>query len=115
MVVDAGKTEGRGIEGGGGLAVGPECLAVQVQLGIEFPRSPAGENLLHRRLVDLERVDERAQVRRRGNDGADVQIAVGPAVQAVTDAGREGVIDRRMTQRALDADGFERLSVWIEE
>src|SRR5215831_18423960 len=103
MVVDAGKTEGRGIEGGGGLAVGPERLAVQVQLSIEFPRSPAGENLLHRRLIDLERIDEGAQVRRRGDDGADVQIAVGPAVQAAADAGRKGVVDRRMAQRALDS------------
>ena len=115
MVVYAGKTEGRRVESRGRLAIRPESLAVQVQRGVELARSPAGENLLHRCLVDFEHPDERAQVGRRGDDGADVQIAIGPAVEAAPDAGHERIVDGGMAQRTLDAYGFERLAVFIEE
>jgi hypothetical protein len=37
------------------------------------------------------------------HDRADVQVARGPAVQAFSDARGERVIDRRVTERALDA------------
>src|SRR5436853_493411 len=39
-----------------------------------------------------------------GNDCADVQVPVRPAVQAVTDAGSKGIIHRRMAQSARDTD-----------
>jgi hypothetical protein len=53
--------------------------------------------------VDAEQVGERLEVRRKRHDRADVQIAVGPAVEPLTDAGRERVVDGRVTKRALDA------------
>jgi hypothetical protein len=37
-------------------------------------------------------------------DRADVEVAIGPAVQPFADAERELVVDRRVTERALDAD-----------
>jgi hypothetical protein len=43
------------------------------------------------------------QVRRKRDDRADVQVAVRPAVEALADAGSEGVVDVRMAERALDA------------
>ena len=59
MVVDAGKTEGGGIEGRGRLAVRPESLAIQVQLSVELAGPPAGENLLHGCLIDFKHLGER--------------------------------------------------------
>src|SRR6266508_3896387 len=63
----------------------------------------AGENLLHGFDVDAEEIGERLEVRRERHDRADVQIAVGPAVQPLADAWRERVVDGRVTKRALDA------------
>ena len=41
----------------------------------------------------------------RRDDRADVQVAIGPAVEPAADARRQRIVHRRMTQRALDADG----------
>ena len=54
-------------------------------------------------------LDEGAQVGRRGDDRADVEVAIGPAVEPVANAGRVGVVDGRMAQRALDADDLSVL------
>src|SRR5690242_1049966 len=91
-----------------------ERLAVERELGVELAGPPALQHLLHRRNVDAEQRRERREVRRRGDDLADVEVAVGPAVEATTDAKRHGVVHRRMTQRALDADRLQR-TVGVEE
>src|SRR5262249_59130649 len=49
-----------------------------------------------------------------GDDGADVEVAVRPPVETVSDPGCERIVDRRVTQRALDADRRETLRV-VEE
>ena len=41
---------------------------------------------------------------RERDDRADVEVVVRPAVEPRADAGSEGVVDRRMTERAGDAD-----------
>ena len=50
--VDPGEPEGGGKQRRSRLAIGPERLPVDVQFGVELPRAPAPEHLLHRRLVD---------------------------------------------------------------
>src|SRR4029077_12401282 len=78
-------------------------LAILVQLGVVATWSPAGENLLHRCDVDAEQIGERFEVRRQSYDRADVEIAVGPAVEPLANAGRKRIVDGRVTKRALDA------------
>jgi hypothetical protein len=71
-----------------------------------------------RRVVDPEQLVDRRQVRGKADDGADVQVLVRPAVSPLTDAGREGVIHRRVAERALDAYGFQatrRIALVVED
>ena len=75
------------------LPVGPEGLSVLVELGVVAAGTPAAEHLLHRRDVDAQEIAERLQVRGQRDDGADVQVSGGPAVQAFPDARSEGIID----------------------
>ena len=81
-----------------------KCLAVQDQFRVEFTRSPTAEHGTHRVLADTEQTGNRAEVRSKRHDSANIEIAVGPAIQPVPDASRERVIDRRMAQGTLDAD-----------
>ena len=47
------------------------------------------------------------EVRRQRHETADVQIPSGPAVEAPSDTGAEGVIHRRVTNGAGETDGVE--------
>jgi hypothetical protein len=77
----------------GGLS---ERLAVEVELRIELAGSPRLGRLLHLGFGNLQHLGEGGEVGRHRNDRPDVQVAVGPAVQPVPDAGRIGVVDGRM-------------------
>src|SRR5262249_33907991 len=77
------------------------------ELGIEVPGPPGRQDRTHGRIVDAEQVRDRREVGRQPDDRADVEVPVGPAVEAMADAGREGIVDRRMAERALDADRRE--------
>ena len=48
--------------------------------------------------------------RRQRDDRAGVQVAVGPAVEPLADAGRERVVDGRVAERAGDADMGEHVA-----
>jgi hypothetical protein len=102
--VHSGETEGRRDERGRGLSVRPEPFPVQEDLGVELARSPPEEHLAQRVLRHAEESRHRREIGRQVDDGPHVQVLVGPAVQAMTDAGGEGVIDGGMAHRALDAD-----------
>jgi hypothetical protein len=75
--IDTRQTEGRGIERRGGLAVGAETSAVEIELRIEFTRSPGVQNLFHFGLVDVEHFCEGAQVWRRLNDSTTSRSRLG--------------------------------------
>lgn len=64
--------------------------------------------------IDSQELRNRSQVRGEGDDRPDVQIPIGPSVQAMSDPGGEGVIDGGMAQRALNADRAES-PVRVEE
>ena len=113
--VDAGEAEGRRDQRRGRLAVGPERLAVEEQLGVELAGPPARAapcvrcaSIVGRQ---TEQIDEGLQVGRERDDRADVQVAVRPAVEACADARGERVVDGRVAERALDADGRRRSPV----
>src|SRR5262249_2870692 len=71
--VDAGEAESWRNDGAGLLPIGPEALAVLVELGVEAARAPAGDDLLDRRDVHTEQIAERFEVRGERDDDADVQ------------------------------------------
>ena len=114
MLIDPRQAECRRDQRGGGLAIGTERLTVECELGVELARPPAGEHLANGRLVDPQKVYVGLQCRGQGHNGPDVQIAVGPAIEPTADAGRQGVVDMGMAERALDAEGREA-SLRIEE
>jgi len=91
----------------GAFSIRAERLAVKKQLRVELPDSPAVEHLPHGGLIRLQKICDDTQVGRERDDGADVEIPVGPSVEPPADARRDRIVDRRMTQRALDADGAE--------
>ena len=92
MQVDAGKTERGRDERCCRLPVGAKALAVEKQFGVEFARSPEGEHLTYRGLVDPEHRDHRREIRRKVDDRADVEIAVGPGIKTIADALRKRVV-----------------------
>ena len=120
MQVHARQPERGRNEGRCRLTVWAKSLAVQDQLAIEFARPPTGEDGAHGRLIDPQQRGERAEVGGQGDDGAYVEIAVGPPIQPMADrAGRnpwstERVVDPRVAQRALKTDGLE-LALATEE
>src|SRR5690349_24119034 len=98
-----------------------EGLAVEDQFGVEFSRTPAVEHRPHSVLADAQEAGERAQIGGKRDNSPDVQIAIGPAVEPVSNTTRAGVrvdgtgaergtgvVDRRMTKRALQAYRLER-------
>jgi hypothetical protein len=105
--VHAGEAERRRNERARLLSVRAEGLAILVEDRVVAARSPAREHLLHGGLVDPEEVGERLEIGGERDDGADVQVAVGPAVQALADAGGERVVDVRVAERALDAERLD--------
>ena len=105
--VDARQPERRRKQRRRALPVRPERLAVEEQLRVELARPPAVQHGAHGRLIGLQQIGDDAQIRRERDDRADVQIAIGPAVEPAADARRDGVVDGRMAQRALDADRRE--------
>ena len=111
MQVDAREPEGRGDQRRGRLPVGTKSFSVEEQFGVEFPGTPSAEHLAHRRLIRLQQHCHGAQVGSEGNDRPDVQVAVRPAIETVTDTGRQRVSHRRVAQSALNADGAERRAV----
>src|SRR2546423_1500370 len=107
VVVDARHPEGGRDQSGRRFAVGAEGLAVEVQLCVEFSRPPTGEHFLERRVADAQKLRERARVGCERDDLADVEVAVGPAVQAVTDAGHESIVNRRVADGATEAQRLQ--------
>jgi hypothetical protein len=58
---------------------------------------------VHRGHVDAQQVGNRFEVGRQPDDGADVEIAVGPAIQPMPNTGGKGVVDGRLALRVLSA------------
>ena len=71
--------------------------------GVEASRAPGVQNRSHRGDIGAEQRGDRLEARRERNDGADVEIAIGPAVAPAPDALRERIVDGGMTERALNS------------
>ena len=114
MIVDAGKTKGGGLRVAAGLPSGRKALPSRFSWASNLP-GPQLVRTFFTVASSTSSISANALVGRRGDDGADVQIAIGPAVETAPNAGHERIVDGGMAQRALDADGFEQLAVFIEE
>src|SRR6516164_10906880 len=104
MQVHSRFAEGGRNDSGRGFAVGSKSFAVYKQLGIEMTGAPAVQHATHRGFIRTEKVSHGLQRRRKRDDGTHIQITVGPTVQAVADAGSEGIVDRRVVERAVSAN-----------
>ena len=84
--VHAGQPErGRDQRTAAVLPSGRKPLPSRNSSASNLPGPQRGEHLLDRRLVDLQQVGERLHVRRQRHDRADVEVAVRPAVEALSD------------------------------
>src|SRR5262252_6818941 len=102
MEVDAGEAEGGRNEGACLLPIGPEGLAVLVELRVESAWPPGGERFLHGLDVDSKKIGKWLEVGSERNDGADIQVPIRPTVQAFPDARSERVVDCGVAKRTLD-------------
>jgi hypothetical protein len=107
MQVHSREAEGGWNESGRGFAIGAKSFAVHKQLGIEMTGAPAVQNPTYRGFIRAKKFSYRLQSRRKRYDRTHIQITVGPTVQAVADAGSEGIVDSRVAERALNANGLK--------
>src|SRR5215211_5449058 len=107
MKVHANQSKRRRDQRGRRFTVRTKSLAVKKQFSVKLSRSPTLQHRSHRRLVDAEQGRNRLQVRTQRDNRTHVQIAIGPTVEALTDAGCKLVVDRRVTQRTRDADSLQ--------
>jgi hypothetical protein len=87
-----------------------ESLAVQKYFRIELSWSPTQQDRSHCRLIDTKQIGNRLKVRAQIHDRADVEIAVGPTVEALADSGSKRVVYCRVTKSARDAYGLKSSS-----
>src|SRR5262245_42358523 len=104
MVINAWQAESGRDECGSGLAVGTNSLAIQYQLGVEFPWAPAVQNFSYISVRQAEQLHEDAEVGSRGNDAPDVEVAVWPSIEPPSQARKKRIVYRGMAERALNAD-----------
>ena len=107
MQVHPRKAEGRRNESGRGFSVGAKSFAVHKQLGVEMTGAPAVQGPTQRGFIRTEKVSYGLQSRRKRYGRTHIQITVGPTVQAVADARSEGIVDSRVAERALNANGLK--------
>src|SRR5579864_875626 len=113
MQIHARKAERWRNQHGRSLAIGAKRFAVERKFRVKVARTPTVEHFSHCRLIDAEQIGEGLQIWSESDNRANVQIAICPAIEAVSDAGREGIVDGGMAQGALNADRAQR-SLFIE-
>src|SRR5262245_30698432 len=103
VIVYTSHTKGGWHERSGGFPVGTKRFAVEDYLGVELARSPTVEHFLQGGFVHAEQIGDGFEVGSKGDDATDVQVAVRPTVQAVSNTRRKGIVDRGVAQRTLNA------------
>src|SRR5579864_284995 len=96
------------------LAVGAESLSVLVQLRVKTAGAPARKNFLESRYIDTKQICERFWIGRQGDDGADIQVAVGPSIQPMSDPRSKRIVYARMAEGALNPHRAN-LPVFVKE
>jgi hypothetical protein len=76
--------------------------------------TPAVQHGPHGRLVHPQEISVRLQVGGQRHDGADIQIAIRPSVEPMTNTLSKGIVHRRMTKGALNSNAPQS-SLLIEE
>jgi hypothetical protein len=109
--VHACQPEGCRNDDGSRGAIRAEGLAVQEHGRVETSGAPALQDCPQRGVVHAEERRHRRQVWREPDDRADIQVAVGPAVQPSADPAGERVVDGRMAECALKAGGREAVAL----
>src|SRR6185369_7281559 len=68
-------------------------FTVQQNLSVEFARPPTVEDCSEGRVIDLQEICYNAQVGRKRNNCANVEVAIGPSIQPVANSPNKGVIN----------------------
>lgn len=94
-------------QGGSGFAIWTEGFAVKDELSVELAWPPTVEYCAYRGLRNTKHIGKWLQIRRKSDDGSNIQSLAAQTVQTMSDAGGEGVIDCGMAKCALDSQGCE--------
>src|SRR5947209_14112291 len=107
MKIYAGQAESWRNQCAGLAAIRAHRLAIFIDLGIKAARSPTAQDFLQRGFIHAEKIGERFQIWRERYDRAHIQIAVRPTIAPFSDAWREGIVNRRVTNRAAQTNRFQ--------
>ena len=78
-----------------------------VRFRIEMPGTPTVKYRSHGGLVNPEKVCKRLEIRREGDDRANIQIPIRPAIQPVADTRCQRIIHGRVAKGTLNAHGLQ--------
>src|SRR5438874_11888211 len=97
MKMNAGESERGGNRGCCRLPVGTKSLAILIELRVVLARTPALQHFFDGRPIDAKELLIKRQVGSEGDDRADIEIPIRPAVETSADAFHQRVVNRRMT------------------
>src|SRR5919201_7051530 len=81
-----------------------------VHLSVVFSRPPAEKNFLQVVDAETQLVRIRLEIWCAGDDGSDVEIPIRPSVKAMSDAGRQRIINCGMAEGELNADCLQTIA-----
>ena len=96
------------------FAVRAKCFPIDAEACVEASWTPTAKDGSQGGLIYLEQICQRLQVWSERDNRTNIQIPVGPTIQATTDTWRQRIIDGRMAKAALYADGTQT-TVGLEE
>src|SRR6476646_5746679 len=89
----------------GPLSVRSEGLPILIEFGIKATRTPTCQDFLERCNIDAQQIGKSFWVGSERHDRPNVEVAIRPAIQPVSYARCEGIVDRRVTKSTLNAHG----------
>jgi len=103
MQIDPGEAERGRNQDRGRSSIRPKGLAVQRQFRVKMRGSPTLKDRPYGCLIHAQQVGERFEIRGQRYDRAHIEVTIRPAIETVSNARRQGIIYRRVAQRALDS------------
>ena len=105
--IHSGKAECRGNESGCSLTVRTKGLSVDEERCVKLARSPALQDHSGGCVIDSQQISDDGKIGSKRHDCANVEVAIGPAIEPAPNPGSKGIVDRRVAQGALNSDRLE--------
>ena len=109
--IHSGKAECRRDESGCSLAVRTKGLSVNEELCVKLARSPTLQDRSGGCVIDPQEIRDDGEIRSKRHDCANVEVAIGPAIEPAANPRSKGIVDRRVAQSALNPHRLELSSV----